>query len=166
MFVFLIVAVLVETVEGGLYDVQSIGFAVSPHDATFLNTRTAKVNCKAEGAPMPSISWETSDGKAVGNITGIRRVNYDGSLEFPAFEAKSFVAAVHRAQYRCIAKSVLGRLQSAAIKINAVIGKLYSPHVFHETSFPGGFAVFECKLDADVVDQAHLISWSLNWQKN
>ena len=100
-------------------DVQSIGFAVIPHDATFLNTRTAKVNCKAEGAPKPSISWETSDGKAVGNITGIRLVNYDGSLEFPAFEAKSFVAAVHRAQYRCVAKSSLGRLQSATIKINA-----------------------------------------------
>lgn len=100
-------------------DEHSLYFSTSPRDATFLNTRTTKIHCKAGGLPKPSVSWETINGEAVGNVSGIRVVNYDGSLEFPAFKAKRFNPAVHRMQYRCIAKSSLGRLYSAAIKINA-----------------------------------------------
>lgn len=102
-------------------DVQSLRFTKPPTDARFFNTRRTKIECKASGIPRPSISWETVDGKTVGNITGIRSVDYDGSLEFHAFEPKNFNAVVHNAKYRCIATNALGRLRSATINVNAGI---------------------------------------------
>ena len=105
-------------------DVQSLHFTEKPSDTTFLNTRKARIECKARGVPRPSISWETSDGKAVGNITNIRQVNYDGSLEFPSFEAKNLRTDVHRTEYRCIAQSSLGKLRSETIKVYAGMKKL------------------------------------------
>ena len=100
-------------------DVQSLHFSTVPRDVTFLNTRTTKIECQASGLPKPSVSWETIDGRPVRNISDIRHVNYDGSLEFLAFDAAKFNSAVHRTQYRCVAKSALGRLRSTAVRVKA-----------------------------------------------
>lgn len=100
-------------------DVQSLYFTTTPKDVTFLNTRTTRIECSAQGIPKPTISWEMSDGTVVRNITGIRQVRYDGSLQFLAFNARNLDAHVHRTKYRCIAKSDIGRLRSETINVHA-----------------------------------------------
>lgn len=47
----------------------------------------------------------------------------------------------------------------------SVVDKLYSPGVLHQRSYPGGSAVFECRLDEEAVQYTTLVSWTLKWSK-
>lgn len=100
-------------------DEPSLYFTETPTDIIFLNTKTARVKCKANGRPKPTISWIQANGRAVGNISGIRHVISDGSLEFPAFNAKDFNAEAHKAKYKCVAKNDVGTLHSSAFSVKA-----------------------------------------------
>ncbi|XP_065056612.1 cell adhesion molecule DSCAM-like [Rhopilema esculentum] len=148
--------------DAGLRDTQSLYFTKEPTDVTFLNTKSAKVECKANGSPKATISWQTVDGKAAKNISGIRHILLDGSLEFPTFAQGDFRPDVHATQYRCLAQNKIGKLQSRLIRVKAVIDSPYSPTVFHQMSFVGGSAVFKCHFEA--ASHISLVSWSLRWQ--
>ena len=100
-------------------DTQSLYFTKEPTDVTFLNTKSAKVECKANGSPKATISWQTVDGKAAKNISGIRHILLDGSLEFPTFAPGDFKPDVHATQYRCLAQNKIGKLQSKLIRVKA-----------------------------------------------
>ena len=100
-------------------DEPSLYFTETPTDIVFLNTKTTRIKCKADGRPKPTISWIYANGGAVGNISGIRHIISDGTLEFPAFLAKDFNVEAHNARYKCVAKNDVGTLHSSAFSVKA-----------------------------------------------
>lgn len=120
-----------------------------PNRVDFSNTTGAKVECSARGNPPPEIIWVRSDGTAVGDVPGLRQVQWSplgsknriffhywtperqqknkksvqvlpsGSLVFPPFRAEDYRQEVHAQVYVCLAKNSVGSIHSRDVNVRA-----------------------------------------------
>lgn len=85
----------------------------------FSNTTGAVVECSARGSPQPDIIWLKQDGKAVGDVPGLRQVLANGNLVFPPFRAEDYRQDVHAQVYVCMAKNSVGTVISKDVNVRA-----------------------------------------------
>lgn len=65
-----------------------------PNRIDFSNTTGAQVECTARGSPNPEIIWIRSDGTAVGDVPGLRKVSA------PYVKVAKFSADCHSSKCR------------------------------------------------------------------
>lgn len=85
----------------------------------FSNTTGAVVECSARGQPAPDVIWLRQDGKAVGDVPGLRQVLANGNLVFPPFRAEDYRQDVHAQVYRCMARNSVGTVVSKDVNVRA-----------------------------------------------
>ncbi|KAG5890614.1 hypothetical protein JTB14_005124 [Gonioctena quinquepunctata] len=126
----------------------------------FSNTTGAIVECKAKGNPQPDIIWVRSDGTAVGDVPGLRRVLANGNLVFPPFRAEDYRQEVHAQVYACLAKNTEGSIHSRDVNVRAVVQQFYQTEVNNEYVIRGNAAVLKCSIPSFVADFVVVVSWS------
>jgi len=116
-----------------------------PARVEFSNSSGGRLDCRASGAPTPTVRWEVvgsgspgapsgtprAPGGAPGapggapprssvlEVTGLRYQMRNGSLVFPPFSAADFRSDIHGATYRCVAESAAGVALSRDVKLRA-----------------------------------------------
>jgi len=103
-----------------------------PSRVDFANETGARIDCSADGSPLPSISWLSGDGKPVGPIPQTRELLANGSLLFPPFRPSGYRHDVHAATYRCVAENSVGRIHSRDVRVRAGESSLYSRQSFSD----------------------------------
>ncbi|KAK3921049.1 Down syndrome cell adhesion molecule-like protein Dscam2 [Frankliniella fusca] len=85
----------------------------------FSNSSGGRLDCRGGGSPPPAVQWTLSDGGAAPTVSGLRYQLPNGSLVFPPFAAADFRPDVHRASYRCVLSSALGRAITRDVRLTA-----------------------------------------------
>ncbi|KAH8025369.1 hypothetical protein HPB51_007681 [Rhipicephalus microplus] len=96
-----------------------------PSRLRFHNSTGGSVECSARGHPTPELRWLALDdtgvvpGTPALDLSGLRRVRADGSLEFLPFHADEYRQDVHSATYRCLASNRIGVIGSRDVHVRA-----------------------------------------------
>ncbi|KAI5751279.1 hypothetical protein M8J77_006037 [Diaphorina citri] len=130
-----------------------------PNRIDFSNTTGAQVECTARGSPNPEIIWIRSDGTAVGDVPGLRKVLPNGNLEFPPFRAEDYRQEVHAQVYVCMARNSVGSINSRDVNVRAVVSQVYETDVNKEYTIRGNSAILKCQIPSFVADFVSVISW-------
>ncbi|KAL3210797.1 hypothetical protein MRX96_036895 [Rhipicephalus microplus] len=97
------------------------------HRPGFASTtaREAVSSARPVGHPTPELRWLALDdtgvvpGTPALDLSGLRRVRADGSLEFLPFRADEYRQDVHSATYRCLASNRIGVIGSRDVHVRA-----------------------------------------------
>lgn len=99
-------------------------FNEPPSRVEFANDTGARIDCTAEGSPVPIISWMGDNGKPVVSIPQTLDILSNGSLLFLPFHPSGYRHDIHAATYRCMASNDVGKIVSRDIRVRA--GKLHA----------------------------------------
>lgn len=130
-----------------------------PSRVLFSNSSGGRLDCRGGGSPPPSVQWAMADGSAAPAVPGLRYQMPNGSLVFPPFAAADFRPDVHRASYRCVLSSALGRAVSRDVRLTAVVLQHYEVTVSTQPVSRGNVAVLRCVVPSLVREFVAVTSW-------
>lgn len=87
------------------------------NQVTFFNTEGTIVECWAHSTSPVKITWATSEGKRLSDVTGLRYIRDDGLLVFPPFSPTDYKQSIHFNQYICIATDEYGSIASRLVTV-------------------------------------------------
>jgi Immunoglobulin I-set domain len=90
-----------------------------PGKVDFSNSTGVRIDCLAQGSPMPVVNWLSGDNKPIVSIPGTREIFSNGSLYFLPFQPSNFRPDVHTAGYKCTATNNVGKIVSREVRIRA-----------------------------------------------
>ncbi|XP_071517137.1 cell adhesion molecule Dscam2-like [Panulirus ornatus] len=130
-----------------------------PRHLHFTNTTGATINCVAQGAPTPTITWTLHQGRQLQQVEGLREVLANGSLVFPPFPAHRYDTQLHAATYTCRASSPAGTILATPTLVRAVVVGDYEVQVYDQLVMAGNTAVLRCAVPSYVREYVTVTSW-------
>ncbi|XP_020610523.1 roundabout homolog 1-like [Orbicella faveolata] len=124
--------------------------AVHPEAETKSEGENVTLSCKADGNPVPTISW-TRNGSPVGQ---------SGRISFSADENQLRITNVKRTDngnYRCVANNSLGVALSDAATVDVQYQPEIAAHPQNQTRIEGDNVTLSCSVDGNPVPT---ISWT------
>lgn len=138
-------------------------FSVEPPSfVDFSNSTGTRVQCSTEGLPPPLVYWMSSDGSKVHNVTKLRTVYPNGTIELHPFRAEDYSPNVHSASYRCAASNTVGTIVSRAVQIRAVVLQNYEAQVYDDFVIRGNTAILKCQIPSFVAEYVRVTAWILD----
>lgn len=120
--------------RGPLFDVQPSSTVI------FTNDTGVFLHCTAFGNPPPEVRWRTLDDEIVEDVTYLRHIFSNGTLQLRAFDPRYYRADVHSTTYVCFAKNSVGVVRGRNVTVTAGTEDL----IFYYLKFVLVFRISSC----------------------